>query len=418
MPPKPAKEVPAEDVEDKEGAETPAADEDENALTADNVTKYQTAAEIANRAITKVIAAAVDGATVIDLCKLGDLTIMEGVKPVFAKKKGVMKGIAFPTCVSTGAIVCHMSPSASDADASKVLKDGDVVRIALGVHVDGYAAQVAHTIVVGASKAKPATGKKADVIQAAYVASEAAIRMLRPGKTNYDVTDVVQKVAMDFGCVPVEGEDYYLPVFLEMEGIDAVCVGMLSAQLKRNDIDGTKQIILNPTDAQRKAVPVSTFAEGEVYTLDMVISTGEGKARPQDTRPSIFKRKDKTMGLKTTSARTALSIIKKDFGLYPFAYRQFADEKTARMGMIECVKYDMVTPLEILYEKEGAEIAHLQVTVLLLPTGPLKITAGAWDAEVIKSELAVKDEAIKELLTQPVRNKKKKKKAGGAADKE
>ncbi|KAJ3193109.1 Proliferation-associated protein 2G4 [Irineochytrium annulatum] len=397
MPPKPTKEVPAEDV-DKEDAETPAADEDENALTADNVTKYQTAAEIANKALAKVIAAAVDGATVIDLCKLGDLTIMEGVKPVYAKKKGVMKGIAFPTCVSTGAIVCHMSPSASDADASKVLKDGDVARIALGVHVDGYAAQVAHTVVVGASKAKPATGRKADVIQAAYVASEAAIRMLRPGKTNYDVTDVVQKVATDFGCVPVEG--------------------MLSAQLKRNDIDSTKQIILNPTDAQRKAVPVGAFAEGEVYTLDMVISTGEGKARPQDTRPSIFKRKDKTMGLKTTSARTALSIIKKDFGLYPFAYRQFADEKTVRMGMIECVKYDMVTPLEVLYEKEGAEIAHLQVTVLLLPTGPLKITAGAWDAELVKSELAIKDEAIKELLTQPVRNKKKKKKAGGAADKE
>jgi methionine aminopeptidase len=33
-----------------------------------------------------------------------------------------------------------------------VLKDGQVVKIDLGVHVDGYVATAAHTMVIGASK--------------------------------------------------------------------------------------------------------------------------------------------------------------------------------------------------------------------------------------------------------------------------
>jgi Xaa-Pro aminopeptidase len=49
----------------------------------------------------------------------------------------------------------------------------------LGVQFDGYCSTVATTIVVGANGA--VTGVKADVIQAARTALEAAVRMIRPG---------------------------------------------------------------------------------------------------------------------------------------------------------------------------------------------------------------------------------------------
>ncbi len=49
------------------------------------------------------------------------------------------------------------------------------------------------------------TGKQADVMQAAYLASEAAIRLIKPGKTNWEVTDAIQKIAQEFECTPVEG---------------------------------------------------------------------------------------------------------------------------------------------------------------------------------------------------------------------
>ena len=46
------------------------------------------------------------------------------------------------------------------------------------MHIDGYIAPVASTVVVGGGEV---TGKKADVIMAAYTAAEVALRMMRPG---------------------------------------------------------------------------------------------------------------------------------------------------------------------------------------------------------------------------------------------
>jgi len=93
------------------------------------------------------------------------------------------KGISFPTCVSANHIAGHFSPLKSE-DAT--LKSGDLVKIDLGVHIDGFVGQVAHTIVLG-----QAEGKKADVVLAAYNAAQASLRLLKPGNINYQVTDVI-----------------------------------------------------------------------------------------------------------------------------------------------------------------------------------------------------------------------------------
>ena len=56
------------------------------------------------------------------------------------------KGVAFPTCISVNNIVGHLSPLKSE---DQQLKDGDLVKIDLGCHIDGFVGLVAHTIVVG-----------------------------------------------------------------------------------------------------------------------------------------------------------------------------------------------------------------------------------------------------------------------------
>ena len=61
----------------------------------------------------------------------------------------------------------------------------------LGAHVDGYVALVATTVVIGETEV---TGRKADAIQAAKVASEAIIRLLQPGKKNSELTPLIEKV--------------------------------------------------------------------------------------------------------------------------------------------------------------------------------------------------------------------------------
>jgi methionine aminopeptidase len=115
-------------------------------------------------------------------------------------------GIAFPTCVSVNNVICHFSPLPSDDDASVTLKDGDMVKIQLGAQIDGYAAIAATTIVVGASPEKPVTGRKADVLMAAYLAAEAALRLIKPRKVNMDVTETIQKISRAFNTNSVEGK--------------------------------------------------------------------------------------------------------------------------------------------------------------------------------------------------------------------
>lgn len=101
--------------------------------------------------------------------------------------------------------VAHFSPLASDPLSSQTLSKGDVVKLHLGAHIDGFAAVSAETLVVGASESEPVTGRQADVIQAAWHAAEAAMRLIKVGNKNWAVTEAVNKVTAAWGCKAVEG---------------------------------------------------------------------------------------------------------------------------------------------------------------------------------------------------------------------
>ena len=93
----------------------------------------------------------------------------------------------------------------SDPQASQVLENGDVVKIQLGVHIDGFAAISGETIVIGASAEHPVTGRRADVLKAAWTAAEAAMRTLKVGNKNWAVTEIVGRASSAWNCKPVEG---------------------------------------------------------------------------------------------------------------------------------------------------------------------------------------------------------------------
>lgn len=118
-------------------------------------------------------------------------------------------------------------------------------------------ALAAHTLVVGATLENKIKGRQADALLAAHYASEIALRLVKPGSENNVVTDAVQKVAESFQCKPISG--------------------MLSHELKQYQMDGGKTIIQNPTDAQRKEHEKCEFAQHEVYAVDVLITTGDGK---------------------------------------------------------------------------------------------------------------------------------------------
>jgi len=363
------------------------------------VTKYKMAAEIVNKVLKEFSEKCVPEASVRDLCIMGDTRLAEETGKAFKKDKKLQKGIAFPTCISVNNCICHYSPLFSEPDT--ILSDGDMVKIDMGAHIDGFIAVVAHTLVVGATKDKPVTGKAADVVMAAHLASEAALRLVKPGNETYSVTDTVQKIAEEFDCKPVEG--------------------MLSHQLEQNRIDGEKTIIQNPTEAQRKEHDKYEFEQHEVYAVDVLISSGEGQGREKTAKITIYKKTDETYMLKMKTSREFFSKVSKQFAGMPFNLRNCDDEKKARMGVVECVTHKLIEPFQVLYEKEGETVAQFKFTVLLMPNGPHKITGLPFDEAIYKSEKSVNDLEIQKLLktsANPKAAKKKKKAAEKAVNEE
>lgn len=108
------------------------------------VLKYKTAAEIVNKTLQGVLSQCVAGKLVSDICAFGDLLIEKQCAAIF-KNKNIEKGIAYPCCVSVNDIACNYSPFPAE---SKTLAAGDVVKVDLGCHIDGYVAVAADTIVV------------------------------------------------------------------------------------------------------------------------------------------------------------------------------------------------------------------------------------------------------------------------------
>jgi curved DNA binding protein len=308
------------------------------------VDKYKSAAGVANEVITKLIPEMVAGKRVVELCTLGDQLIDAGVAGIYnnPKRKVDSKGVAFPTCISVNNCAGHFSPLKDD---TTVLKDGDIVKIDLGVQIDGFISQAATTVIVGSGEVAT-TGRAADVICAAYYGAEVAHRLIRVGGTNSEVTAALAKVAEVFKCSPVEG--------------------VLSHQLKRYVIDGSK-VILNKADQDHQAEDI-TFEANEVYSVDIVMSTGTGKTREGDARTTVFKRAPEvTYNLKMKASRTLMAEVSKRFSTMPFTLRATSDEKNARLGITEMVTHNLVDPLPVVYEKDGEIVAHFKFTLLLLP---------------------------------------------------
>lgn len=334
-----------------------------------------------------MLAACKPGAKVVDLCALGDATIEEEAGKFYNKKdkdgQKVEKGIAFPTCCSVNHQVCHNSPGADDA---VVLEEGQAVKLDLGAHVDGYVATAAHTVVLMGDMHSPVTGVMADVMAAVVTAGEAAIRKLRPGQSTAEVGKAIERVAEDFGVTVVEG--------------------VLTHSMKRFVIDGNK-VILNKPSPELKAEDEQVELN-EVYALDIVMSSGEGKPKIHDEKEtSVYKRAiEKSYKLKMQASRAVFSEITKKFPTMPFTMRAMGDIRGARLGLVECMKHELLHEYPVLYEKPGDCVAHFKATVLVMQNGNDRITQ--WSCQPLQSELELTDEDLKALIATPLKAKKKK----------
>lgn len=358
----------------------------------DVVDKYKTAGSISTAVLAEVRKAVKEGAKVFDLCELGDKLMEEQLLKVYSKKNKTVRGIAFPTCVNPNNIPAHLSPESPEDEANLTLKDGDVVNIMLGVQIDGFPAVVADTTIVGESAENPVLGKKADLLHAAWNASEAAIRTFKPGNRNFDVTNIVDKVAKDFGVTAVQS--------------------MLTHNQERDVLYGPKEVILNPAKEHKNRMEVHRFEELEVYGLDILISTSEeGKVKKSNYKTTLYKLTGNNYSLKLNTSRQALKAFKqKVSGKFPCNVKVFENPRNVRVGMIECSNHEVVLPYDIMEGASDSYIAQFFTTIAITKNGIVKYTNPTFNPELYKTEKGVADNEIAKLIAEPLPESKKKKK--------
>lgn len=257
-----------------------------------------------NLALQKVLEKCVPDADIAELCEFGDNFILEEVKKVYNSKKAkkLERGIAFPTCISVNNICGHYSPLKEE---STKLKEGDVCKVDLGAHIDGYITQAAYTIVVRKSRDEKVTGQKADLLKGTHTALQAAIRTFFAERKNTEVTDVIKKAAESYKCQPMDG--------------------FFSGKVKKHMID-TADTIANRHNPEQK-VEDYTFQPGDVFYLDILVTTGEeGKCRESEFRTTVYRRAiENTYLLKINSSRKFFSEVNAKFPTCPFSIRALED---------------------------------------------------------------------------------------------
>jgi curved DNA binding protein len=387
------------------------------------VTKYRVAGDIANLALQQVISLCVAGAKVHDICAAGDATINQECAKVYKKDK-FAKGLSFPTCLNIGLVCAHFSPLKDDTTE---LKTGDVVKIDLGAHIDGFIGRVGHTIVVGAgTDASPATGRVADTILAAHNSAQVLLRCLRPGIINHKATELITKVLDSYDVTSIEGN--------------------LSHTMGRFNLDGTgsEKAIIAKAQPERR-MKECTFVENEVYFVDIVVTTGAGKASQSDEKPTLFRATENECAqpllpalqncntlrryqLKVKAAKTFLTEAKSKFGVMPFSLRDIEMGISAvRLGEKELMEHELMEVFPVIHEKAGlgdlppthpararhgdqpvpppTVTASTKFTVLMLKSGPVQITGHTTALPVCRSEHAISDKEVVDLLATEVRKK-------------
>ena len=283
-----------------EAPEQPKDNIDTEALTAPGVLdKFQTAGRIAQTVLAELIEKCVPGADIHALCVYGNKRINEECAKVFLQKK-ILKGVAFPVSISPNDVCGYLSPLKSE---SFQLSEGDIAKIDLGVQVDGFPVEIAHTVVVG----KTQDEAKLKVLTSAYQTIETAVKSLKPGVHNGQITQVFNEVATAYDTQTLEG--------------------VISHSLKRFLIDSNDTIILKEASDQK--VNDYEIKVNDVFAIDVYVTANpeEGKTKESELRTTIFKQiPDSAHDVKTKSAKHLLNEVNNRFFGFGFSLVDFEDE--------------------------------------------------------------------------------------------
>jgi len=236
---------------------------------------------------------------------------------------------AFPVNISVNEIAAHYTPSIND---TMKFKDGDIVKIDVGVQIDGYIWDAAFTKKIGKEKDK--------IIQASEQALEAALKLIKPGVRVFEISEAVESIVEKFGLKTIEN----------------LCGHGLERFMQH-----AKPSIPNSRNNSKEELKEDMAIAMEVFTTD-------GAGYVKEGSEVLIYRYLQDRALRSQEARKILLKAKNDFQKMPFAKRWLQTIATGtrlELALNELVNSGCLEAYPVLKEAGNGKVAQTETTILL-----------------------------------------------------
>ncbi len=278
------------------------------------------------------------GKTAAEVMKEGLKTVKVGAKLLdvandiedLIQKKGAHP--AFPVNISINAVAAHYSPDAWD---ETTFKKGDLVKVDLGVHIDGYIADIAKSKILGGNS---------ELIKASSEALQSAIDAIKPGIMTNEVGALIEDTIKGYGFRPISN--------------------LTGHQLRRWNLHGGT-IIPNVNTTHGILIE-----EGNVFAIEPFATDGAGIV--VDERNAIIFRYLCDRPIRMKDARNLLKYVKENFGSFPFAERwvsQLMPRFKLNQALRQLIFSKSIYAYHILREKDRGIVSQAEHTVIVTKDG-------------------------------------------------
>jgi methionyl aminopeptidase len=251
------------------------------------------------------------------------VSYLEVVESIEAQIIDEGAALAFPLNISLNEDAAHDTASSGDI---RVFARGDVVKLDLGVQIEGYIADTAVTVDLGNNSL---------LLQASEQALNAAIKAVRPGVSSGEIGAAVQKEIECRGYRPITN--------LTGHGLD--------------------QYILHrpPTIPNVGVNGGVVLEEGMAFAIEPFATTGSGHVG-EKTRKEIYSQISQKP-VRTPTARAILNSVKDRHGL-PFARRWLGDKKLD-IALPALVRSQILYAYPVLSDIPGSLVSQHEHTVIV-----------------------------------------------------
>ncbi len=278
--------------------------------------KYKKAGEIVAECLERGQDLIEPGASVLEVCDKVEEKIRDmGGKP------------AFPAQISKNEVAAHACP---DEDDEEKCEEGDLIKLDVGVHIDGYVADSAVTVDLGDND---------ELLKASEEALQAALEVVEVGVSISDIGKEIQDVIEGYGYAPVRN--------LSGHG------------LARYTVHQSPNIPNYESGADFK------LKEDMVIAIEPFASAGAGVIY-ESKNPTVFQFKQKK-SVRNRMARKLLKDIRKFQGL-PFTTRWLSRKHSkgkVKLGLRELMKKDVIEDFPPLIDKDKGLISQAEHTVIV-----------------------------------------------------